>query len=383
MELFNYRKIGGYELSTTVQMDNTILQLSEMSDYKFTGQSFFQVPEFYVPHSFQLGVIYGSSGTGKSTLLKEFGSSYVHTWEPNKAIASQIDPNLLMRLGLSSIPSLCRPYHVLSTGEKHRADIAISLKDGCVIDEFTSVCNRDLAKSISIGLRKTIDELQYKNVVVVSCNDDVIQWLEPDWVINTITGTILEGRSVRQPSKYTVIPCSTKAWAIFKDHHYLSSDINSGAHCWLVLNDNNNICGFSSAIPLPGRDVRNAWREHRTVILPDYQGIGLGSKLSNLIAQMFIDRGCRYFSKTAHPKLGEHRNNSCLWKPTSMNAISRKSSYVGLSTSQKKRGAYVSFDYASHANRLCYSHEYIGEQTNQIKIVKEDKKNLNYSLFDL
>ncbi|NDB58148.1 GNAT family N-acetyltransferase [bacterium] len=314
--LFDYKKIGGYQRTVKVELDSTLENLSQATDYTFSGESSFLVPEFEVPNEFSLGVIYGSSGTGKSTLLQEFGNLTEFTWDSNKAIASQVDPNLLMRLGLSSIPSLCRPYHVLSTGEKHRADIAVSLKDGCIIDEFTSVCNRDLA---------------------------------------------VEGRSVRQSSEYRIIPCSTKAWAVFKNHHYLSSDINAGAHCWLMLNDKDHICGFSSAIPSPGRDVRNAWREHRTVILPDYQGLGLGSKLSDTIAQMYIDKGCRYFSKTAHPKLGEHRNRSSNWKPTSMNNVSRKSSYMGMASSDKKRGAYTGFDYNSHAERICYSHEYIGE----------------------
>ncbi len=359
--LFDYKKIGGYQRTVKVELDSTLENLSQATDYTFSGESSFLVPEFEVPNEFSLGVIYGSSGTGKSTLLQEFGNLTEFTWDSNKAIASQVDPNLLMRLGLSSIPSLCRPYHVLSTGEKHRADIAVSLKDGCIIDEFTSVCNRDLAKSISIGLRNTIDKLGYRKIVIASCHEDIIDWLEPDWVINTITGSLVEGRSVRQSSEYRIIPCSTKAWAVFKNHHYLSSDINAGAHCWLMLNDKDHICGFSSAIPSPGRDVRNAWREHRTVILPDYQGLGLGSKLSDTIAQMYIDKGCRYFSKTAHPKLGEHRNRATNWKPTSMNNVSRKSSYMGMASSDKKRGAYTGFDYNSHAERICYSHEYIGE----------------------
>jgi len=380
MQLFNYKKIGGYTKTIKVELDSILQNLAQATDYTFTGESSFTVPEFEVPSDFSLGVIYGSSGTGKSTLLQEFGNITEFTWDSNKAIASQVDPDLLMRLGLSSIPSLCRPYHVLSTGEKHRADIAVSLKDNCIIDEFTSVCNRDLAKSISIGLRNTIDTLGYKNIVLASCHEDVINWLEPDWVINTITRSLVEGRSVRQPSEYRVIPCSTKAWSIFKNHHYLSQDINAGAYSWILLDSQNHICGFSSAIPSPGRDLKNAWREHRTVILPDYQGIGLGAKLSNTIAQMFIDKGCRYFSKTAHPKLGEHRNKSPLWKPTSMNTISRKSSYQGMALSDKKRGAYNSFDYNAHADRICYSHEYIGSNPTPKKEKIEDK-NQQVSLF--
>jgi len=352
-----FKKIGGYTKTIKVELDSTLLK------YTDSTQSSFSIPEFEVPQDFSLGVIYGSSGTGKSTLLQEFGAIDSFQWDANKAIASQVNPDLLMRLGLSSIPSLCRPYHVLSTGEKHRADIAVSLQDGCVIDEFTSVCNRDLAKSISIGLRNTIDKLGVKNVVLASCHEDIIEWIEPDWVINTNTKTITVGRTKRLPSTYRIIPCSTKAWDIFKKHHYLSADINAGAYCWLMLNDKDNICGFTSSLANPGRDTKNAWRGHRTVILPDYQGLGLGTRLSEAVAQMFIDKGCRYFSKTAHPKLGEHRNNSPLWKPTSTNLVNREKDYTSMAEKITDTGKYKfsARHYLSHSKRLCYSHEYIGD----------------------
>ena len=211
MDLLKYRKIGGYRKTSKVSLDDTLKSLASMSDYSFSGESSFDVPTFDVPSEFTLGVIYGSSGTGKSTLLEEFGSIQDFQWDSSKAIASQVDHQLLMQLGLSSIPSLCRPYHALSTGEKHRADIAVSLKNGCVIDEFTSVCNRALAKSISIGLRKTIDKQGYKNIVIASCHEDVLDWLEPDWTINTITGALVEGRFKRQKSEYRLTSCSVKA----------------------------------------------------------------------------------------------------------------------------------------------------------------------------
>jgi len=373
MQLFNYKKIGGQTLTSKIELEPIIEKLAEVSDYKFEGESSFTTPTFEIPKNFTLGVICGPSGSGKSTLLKEFSNSFETSplWDGNKAIASQLDPNLLMRLGLSSIPSLCRPYHVLSTGEKHRANIAKTLKEGCVIDEFTSVCNRDLAKSISVGVRKTIDHYGYKNVVIATCHEDVINWLGPDWVANTLTGRLVEGRSERKLSQFRILPCSVKAWAIFSDHHYLSSEINKSAHCWIVINENNNICGFASSIAFPHPTLRNAWRGHRTVILPDYQGMGLGGRVSDAIAKMFYDNGCLYFSKTAHPKLGEHRNKSSFWKPTSKNKVSRKKDYTKRvykqSTNPSLKNKFSTEIYLAHADRVCYSHEYIGDGTRALK----------------
>ena len=55
------------------------------------------------------------------------------------------------------------------------------------------------------------------------------------------------------------------------------------------------------------------------VILPEFQGLGLGPKLSEAVAQKFLDEGYRYLSVTAHPSLGERRQSSSLWKPVSGN----------------------------------------------------------------
>ncbi len=68
---------------------------------------------------------------------------------------------------------------------------------------------------------------------------------------------------------------------------------------------------------LPNGSLKNAWRGHRLCILPDFQGMGIGPKLSDAIAQIHINQNHRFFSRTAHPRLIYYRENSNLWKPTS------------------------------------------------------------------
>jgi ABC-type ATPase with predicted acetyltransferase domain len=53
---------------------------------------------------------------------------------------------------LNSVPSWYKPYQVLSNGEKFRADLARKLKSNTVIDEFTSVVDRTVAKAASVSL---------------------------------------------------------------------------------------------------------------------------------------------------------------------------------------------------------------------------------------
>lgn len=348
-------------LYSVVETDAITAQLSQLFDYEFTGASTFIVPQMPdTPNNFGVGLIVGPSGSGKSTLLKKFGSEINVTWHADKAICSHFAgakeaQEKLSAVGLNSIPAWMRPYQVLSTGEKFRADLARQLINGAIIDEFTSVVDRNVAKACSYALRRYCDKHSLQKMVFASCHYDIIDWLRPDWVFDTSTGQ-LAGRGVekRPKIKLEIVPCSSKAWAIFSKHHYLSHDINKSARCWLVLWGRTPI-GFASALAFPNGNMKNAWREHRTVVLPDYQGLGLGVRISDKIAQMFIDQGCRYFSKTAHPRMGEYRNASSLWKPTSKNKMARKD-YATTTTKTKEDGHKL-----RHASRVCYSHEFMGQ----------------------
>ena len=77
-----------------------------------------------------IGVIYGGSGTGKTTLLKEFGTLTHVEFDHKKPLISNFDwlePKeaafLLSAMGLSSVPTWLRPFHLLSNGEQYRATL--------------------------------------------------------------------------------------------------------------------------------------------------------------------------------------------------------------------------------------------------------------------
>lgn len=187
-------------LTSSVEKDEFIMASEKAFDCTFDGTSRFfpwEKPKL-LPSEFNIGVIYGSSGSGKSTLLNEFGQELQPKWEKNKSIMSHFDTpdeaiNKLGAVGLNTIPSWYKPYHVLSNGEKFRADLARKIKDNAVLDEFTSVVDRNVAKAASVSLSKYIKKNNIKNIVIATCHDDVIDWLEPDWVINANNGEIYDG----------------------------------------------------------------------------------------------------------------------------------------------------------------------------------------------
>jgi len=347
--------------TATVVTDKITDEISKVFDYEYSGKTEFDVPKMpALPDDFAIGLIVGPSGSGKSSMLSEFGEVIQPKWFKERAVVSHFESSdeaqdRLSAVGFNTVPSWLRPYHVLSTGEKFRADLARSIRSGAVIDEFTSVVDRTVAKSCSVALRRYVDHKKLKNIVLASCHYDIADWLEPDWVYDTATQNLSLRGSLRRPSiELEVLPCTTSIWSIFSPHHYLSGEINKGARSWVAVWCERPI-GFASVLAMPSGSIKNAWREHRLVILPDYQGLGLGVRLSNTIGDIMIQDGKRYFSKTAHPRLGQYRDQSPLWKPTSKNHMVRKD-YLNKSSGSKYSVALKE----KHALRMCYSHEYLG-----------------------
>jgi GNAT superfamily N-acetyltransferase len=374
---------------STVNTNAITDELSRAFDYTFDGTTEFEPPVItaldratYLDTDFSIGLIVGPSGSGKSTILKEFGEEEHIEWNPNEAVCSHFEnaedaQERLSSVGFNTIPAWMRPYHVLSNGEQFRADLARRLKDGAVIDEYTSVVDRNVAKSCSYATRRYIDSKGIKKVIFATCHYDIIEWLQPDWVFDTATGQFTTRGSLRRPEiNMEIVPCSRKAWEMFRNHHYLSGDLNQSSRCYLAI-WNDIPVGFNAIISFPSGTVKNAWRGHRTVILPDFQGMGLGTRFSDAIGEIMLAEGKRYFSKTAHPRLGEWRNASPKWRPTVYNMKDRadydrlvkegnlpnpRSGSKNASLGELKHNKKYSYELMMrHKNRVCYAHEYVGD----------------------
>lgn len=344
-------------LSCDVEPDEITKSISAMFDYTFSGQSTFAVPDMpSITHDYGIGLIVGPSGSGKSTLLRQFGEQTTVHWHHHKSVASHFGSpeqaqSSLAAVGLNSVPSWLRPFHVLSTGEQFRADLARRLDHGACIDEFTSVVDRQVARSCAHALRRFVDQSNLRRLTLASCHYDIIEWLRPDWYFDTSNMQMVWGRLQCRPTiRFKLLPCSAEAWPMFSHHHYLSSRLNRAARCWLAVWEGRPI-GFASALAMP--QVKTAWREHRTVVIPDFQGLGIGVRISDALGELFRLDGNRFYSKTAHPRMGQYRDASPLWRPTSKNHMMRRDYKADSAT--KERNYCL-----QHAHRWCYSHEYIG-----------------------
>ena len=148
---------------------------------------------------FNILLVCGRSGSGKSTILRNILNNGLPTigYDEDKCVISQFPKlseeeacDLLCGVGLSSVPTWLRRPSQLSNGERARLDICKSIYDAkvngnefVVIDEFTSVVNRDAAKSMSFALQRYARKNGLR-LVVASCHFDVVDWLQPDYVFN-------------------------------------------------------------------------------------------------------------------------------------------------------------------------------------------------------
>ena len=151
-----------------------------------------------LPTEWNIGVIVGASGTGKTTIAKElFADCFVKNFEYKaKSVIDDMDQTanveeierMFYAVGFGSVPSWLKPYEVLSNGEKMRVDLARALleKDRVCFDEFTSVVDRNVAQTACIAINKAVKK-QNKKFVAVSCHYDILEWLQPDWVFDTNT----------------------------------------------------------------------------------------------------------------------------------------------------------------------------------------------------
>ena len=231
---------------------------------------------------------------------------------------------LLSAMGLASVPTWLRPYALLSNGEQYRASLAYKVgkaseNDVILIDEFTSVVDRDVAKAMSNALQKYIRRTN-KKIILASCHFDIMEWLLPDWTYSPLKGR-LERASLRRQRpkiKLQIFRCRYETWNIFKQHHYLSEDLNKSAQCYIFLWNDKPIA-FVAILPFPGVGDPKTRRVSRIVVLPDFQGLGLGKEILNYISSLYWKEEHQMYIRTMNPALGIALSKDKDWTATASN----------------------------------------------------------------
>jgi len=137
---------------------------------------------------------------------------------------------------------------------------------------------------------------------------------------------------------------------VFAKHHYLSHSFNKSAEAFLLY-ANGELAGFTSAIHFVHPYVKNTKQEHRTVVLPDFQGIGLGVYLRNFIAEYYKKNGFSFITTTSNPALVHAMKKDKNWNCTRFGRTSQ------LGKSSGKTGLKGSI---SGGSRVTTSWKYVG-----------------------
>jgi ABC-type molybdenum transport system ATPase subunit/photorepair protein PhrA/GNAT superfamily N-acetyltransferase len=318
-------------LSVDIERTPRAVQLEGIFDVpekKKTAVDFhFDVPIEEKP--WQIGLIVGPSGAGKTSVARHlFGDNIVqgYDWHPSRSLVDSFNPKHSIRdvtgalsaVGFSSPPSWLKPFRVLSNGEQFRSTMARALLDDrelIVVDEFTSVIDRTVAQIGSCAISKAIRRSPKRKFIAVSCHDDIVDWLQPDWILEPHAGRFAWRLLQRRPAiELEIRRIHHSAWHLFAAHHYLTADICHAATCFGAFWQDKCVC-FDAWLPMPGLPGdKLGKRGHRTVTLPDYQGVGIGRALVDTIASMWAGLGYSAYSRTAHPAEMRSRIQSPHWR---------------------------------------------------------------------
>lgn len=284
---------------------------------------------------FNVGLIVGSSGSGKTTLAKNiFGQDcFKIDIDVSKPIIDQFPDNMsyddcssaLMSMGLTSVPCWIRPVYTLSNGQRARAEAALMMarsEDQIIaIDEWTSVVDRTVAKVMSHCVSKYARR-KNRQIILNSCHYDVIEWLNPDWIIDCNKQEYLDRRSMVSAFKRTdrlrldIREVDRKTWQFFSKYHYLSDKLPGGKIFTFGLFNGEEQIGFQCFAAYIIGDHKTFFF-NRSVVHPDYCGLGLGIHMINETSKIMVEKGYRVKGKfSSIPVYKAMSRQQNLWRCT-------------------------------------------------------------------
>ncbi len=329
----------------------------------------------------QLGLVVGPSGSGKSSLgQKIWPGTEIHDlradWPENAPIIDAIAPAgsidtataALSAVGLGDVPAWLRPFRVLSNGEQFRAGLARVVCDAparVIIDEFTSVVDRQIARigahAFAKAWRRTAGQ-----AVLLSCHHDITKWLEPDWVFETETGRFTK-RSLRRPSiTLSIHKTDWRFWPMFEPHHYLKLPRMIASDCYVGTVDGAPVCHVAVSPKFQTGHMRAC----RLVVMPEWQGAGVGTRFLDAVCEMQLQGGNRWNRKcqtlfhTSHPGLAAALRRSRRWVQCSaiLYGGNKLASASSIAASRARQGkAHCGTGYGGHF-RAVQGFKYVGEE---------------------
>lgn len=331
--------------------------------------------------SWNIGVVVGASGSGKTSIGKQiFEENKIVNlsdgWNADRPIIDDIAPDgdfntvtgLLASVGLGDVPAWLRPFRVLSNGEQFRAGLARLIcekPNEVVVDEFTSVIDRQIAKIGAQAFQKAWRrENPTGKVVLLTPHFDIVDWLQPDWVIDTNKKTFERGCPRQRPKiELEIRKVNGSYWRYFEPHHYLKAPLPMAAEYYVGTVDGDLVCHLAIS---PWFNV-GGYRACRLVTLPEWQGLGIGTSFLEYIAQRNLEglgRGNRQlptYINTSHPQLCNALRRNPKWRQVSarLYGVNKAQCRDSLRKASSLKGDIKSSGYGGHF-RAIQGFKYMG-----------------------
>ena len=282
--------------------------------------------------NWQIGLIVGQSGTGKTSMGRViFGEDKICDlyggWDSEKPIIDCIDPTgdfntvtgSLAAVGLGDVPAWLRPFSALSNGQRFRAGLARLICEQpteVVVDEFTSVVDRQIAKVGALAFSKAWKRLKGKKAVLLSCHYDITDWLQPDWVYDTTERRFERGLLRERPKiELQIWKTNSSYWKMFKQHYYLDLPMPVAASYFVGTVQGEPVCHVAVCPKFESR----GYRATRLVVMPEWQGAGVGTRFLESVCQWHKagnglgSKKFGTFFHTSHPQLIQYMRRSANW----------------------------------------------------------------------
>ena len=145
---------------------------------------------------------------------------------------------------------------------------------------------------------------------------------------------------------------------MFRQYHYLSGSIAKGSRCYVAVYQDKPV-GFIAVMHIQMKS--RYFRVHRLVVLPDYQGIGVGKRLLNFVAERYTSQlpEIPFYLVTSNPQLIRSNLDGWRVKRVGHGSSGRNDSRINreLVKSNSKRRLSVSLQYIPHKPCGGYAHE--------------------------
>lgn len=302
-----------------------------------SGANFTLQAELDVSGPWQIGVIVGPSGSGKTSMGRQFWGAealYAPSWPGDEPVIDAITPDgsfddvtaALSSVGLGSVPTWLRPFPVLSNGEQFRANLARLIAEApakAVLDEFSSVVDRQIAQ-IGAGAFAKAWRRTSGQAVLLSCHYDVLDWVQPDWVFDTGTGQFTRGSLWRRPRiDVDLWQTNWRHWDAFEPHHYLKLPKMIAATNYVATVGGQLV----AHVGVSTRAGMVEARACRLVVMPEWQGAGVGLRFLDAVCELWRQGQNRYnkpmptLFHTSHPGLASALRRSPRWTQVSAKLV--------------------------------------------------------------